>query len=72
MKRSSLYSVQSIKRIQDYPDILTVDEVSELLGVSSKTVYKMLKEGKIEKRQIGRSFTILKSNVTKYLGIEQK
>ena len=72
MKGQSLYSPQSIKRISDYPDILTVQEVSELLGVSTKTVYKLLKEGQIEKRAVGRTFKIIKTNVTDYLGIKSK
>ena len=70
MKRQSLYNPQSIKRISDYPEILTVQEASELLGVSTKTVYKLLKEGHIAKRAVGREFKIPKINVTDYLGIK--
>jgi excisionase family DNA binding protein len=70
MKKQSPYNPQSIKRINDYPDILTVPEASELLGVSTKTVYKLLKEGQIEKRAVGREFKIPKINVTDYLGIK--
>lgn len=72
MKRQSPYSPQSIKRICDYPDILTVEEASELLGVSTKTVYKLLREGQIEKRSVGRAFKIPKVNITDYLGIKSK
>ena len=70
MKKQSPYNPQSIRRISDYPDILTVTEASELLGVSTKTVYKLLKEGHIEKRAVGREFKIPKVNVTDYLGIK--
>ena len=72
MKKHSLYNPQSIKRINDYPDILTVEDASELLGVSTKTVYKLLKEGLIEKKSVGRAFRIPKINVTDYLGIKCK
>ena len=72
MKKQSPYNPQSIKRISDYPDILTVQEASELLGVSTKTVYKLLKEGQIEKKAVGRAFRIPKVNVTNYLGIKCK
>jgi len=72
MKNQSLYHPQSIKRIIDYPDILTVQEASELLGVSTKTVYKLLKQGQIEKRAVGREFKIPKINITDYLGIKHK
>ena len=72
MKKQSPYNPQSIRRISDYPDILTVIEASELLGVSTKTIYKLLKEGQIEKRAVGREFKIPKVNVTDYLGIKCK
>ena len=72
MKRTSSYSIQSIKRIQDYPDILTVEEVGEMLGVSTKTVYKLLREGRIENKRVGRAFRITKANVMNYLGIVHK
>jgi len=72
MNKQSPYNPQSIKRLSDYPDILNVDEVSELLGVSTKTVYKLLREGKIEKRSVGRTFRIPKINVTDFLGVKCK
>jgi len=72
MQKQSPYNQQSIRRICDYPDILTVPEASELLGVSTKTVYKLLKNGQIEKRAVGREFKIPKINVTDYLGIKYK
>lgn len=30
----------------DYPDIVTVEELSTMLGISTKTAYKLLKEEK--------------------------
>lgn len=70
MKKQSPYSRQSIKRISDYPDILTVSEASELLGVCTKTVYKMIKNGQLKKHSIGRLIRIPKSHIVAYLGIE--
>lgn len=70
MKKSSLYSKQSIKRISDYPDVLTVQETSELLGVCTKTVYKMIKRGDLKKQNVGRLFRIPKSTVIAYLGLD--
>ena len=32
----------------DYPDALTVDEVIALLRVSRKTVYELIKDGRIK------------------------
>lgn len=72
MKKQSLYSRQAIKRISDYPDVLTVEEASELLGVCTKTVCKMLKNGEIKKQNVGRLIRIPKNNITDYLGIDGK
>lgn len=72
MKKKALYSRLSIKRIADYPDVLTVEEACELLGVCTKTVYKMLKKGEIKKRTIGRLIRIPKDNIITYLGIDIK
>ena len=72
MKRQSLYCKQSIKRIIDYPDVLTVEEASEILGVCTKTVYTMIKKGDLKKQNVGRLFRIPKSYIIAYLGIEKK
>ena len=34
--------------LKDYPDILTVEEMSQALGVSTKTGYRLLREVKSE------------------------
>ncbi|SHO45210.1 helix-turn-helix domain-containing protein [Anaerocolumna xylanovorans] len=72
MKRQSLYSKQSLKRLSEYPDVLTVEEASEILGVCTKTVYKMIKKGDLKKQNVGRLFRIPKSYIVAYLGIENK
>lgn len=71
MKNQSVYSRKSLKRIQDYPDVLTVEETSELLGVCTKTVYNMIKRGELKQQTVGRLFRIPKRNVLTYLGIEE-
>lgn len=72
MAKYSSYSNKSLKRIHDYPDVLTVEEASELLGVCTKTVYNMIKRGELKKQNVGRLFRIPKKNVMDYLGIESK
>jgi len=38
MPTKPIYKNEAVKHICDYPDILTVEGVSEMLGVSTKTV----------------------------------
>ena len=33
---------------RDYPDVVDVEQMSEMLGISTKTAYKILKENQIE------------------------
>jgi len=54
---------------KDYPDILNVKQVSEILGVSSKTVYGLLRKGKLESLKVGRSFRIPKVHLMTYARI---
>ena len=54
---------------KDYPDVLNVKQVSELLGVSTKTVYGLLKAETLASLKVGREFRIPKVNVLKYLNI---
>ena len=72
MRKQSVYNRHSLKRIQDYPDVLTVEKASELLGVCTKTVYNMIRRGELQKQNVGRLFRIPKSYVLDYLGIEPK
>ena len=44
----------------DYPDVLTVEDLSRMLGISTKTAYKLLKEQKIKSITIGRTYRIPK------------
>jgi len=62
---------QEIYRVvfKDYPDILDVKQVSALLSVSTKTVYRLLREGTIESLKVGREFRVPKVNVMKYAKI---
>ena len=41
------------KSLKEYPAALTVKELSEILRVSTKTVYKLLKEGALPRLQGG-------------------
>ncbi len=45
--------------LKEYPDILTVDEMSKALGVSTKTGYQLLRENKIEHLKVGRAYSCL-------------
>lgn len=55
--------------LKDYPDVMDIVQMCEVLGVSTKTGYKLLKDGKIEYLKIGRAYRIPKAHILRYLKI---
>lgn len=55
--------------LKEYPDILTVEEMSRALGVSTKTGYKLIRENKIECIKVGHSYRIPKAHLLSYLRV---
>lgn len=55
------------RKLEDYPDVLTVLEVKEILGVGKNMVYKLLTDKKIKARKLGHNWIIAKSNLIKFI-----
>ena len=53
--------------LQKIPDVLTVNEVAEVLKVSKKSVYTLLQDNQIRHRKIGRIYRIPKTAIADYL-----
>ena len=57
----------------EYPDVVNVEQLCEMLGgPSSKSVYRLLKEGAIHSYWIGKRYRIPKVSVIEYLTGLQK
>ena len=54
---------------KDYPEIMSVEQTSKALGVSTKTIYKMLKNGTIQSMKVGRSYRVPKVHLLSFLKI---
>lgn len=52
---------------KDFPDVVNIKQFQEMMGVSKKTAYGILKEGEIAFRKIGREYRIPKINIINYL-----
>lgn len=53
----------------DYPDVVSVKQLAEMLGISTKTAYKLVKEKEIKSIMIGNVYKIPKIFILEYLGI---
>lgn len=51
----------------NYPDVITVEQLEEMLHIEKTFAYKLLKNNIIEAFKCGRSYRILKSKVIEYL-----
>lgn len=58
--------------LKDYPDALTVEEMSRALGISTKTGYRLIRENKIESLKVGRSYRIPKAHLLLYMRLVMK
>ena len=51
----------------DYPDVVSVDILQEMLGICRKNAYLLVKQNKIHSARVGRSYKIPKLCVVEYL-----
>ena len=55
--------------LKEYPDILSVEQASKVLSVSTKTCYKLLQNGNICCLKVGCSYRVPKAHLFTYLSI---
>jgi len=53
--------------LKNYKDILSVEDLCEILSIGKNTAYRLLKSGEIKSVRIGKVYKIPKSSVRKYL-----
>lgn len=53
--------------LKTYPDVLNIEQMCEVLSVSTKTGYKLLKSGTVQSLKVGRSYRIPKVHLLAYL-----
>jgi len=71
MKKSELKELYQMM-FPDYPDIVTVKQLREMLGISRQLAYALINDGELQAIKIGTSFKIPKVSVIHYVTEEQK
>ena len=71
MKKSELKELYQMM-FPDYPDIVTVKQLREMLGVSRALAYKLISDGEIQAVKIGTSLKIPKVSVINFVTEEKK
>ena len=50
---------------KEYPDVVSVTQMSKMLGISEKSAYQLLKKNCIEHFKVGRTYKIPKYKIPK-------
>jgi len=61
-----------IELFKEYPDVVSVQQVSEMLHVSTPLVYKLLQNGTISAKKVGTKYIIAKKSVIEFLLLEEE
>ena len=70
MKKSEIKELYNMM-FPNFPDIVTVTQLQEMLGVSRHLAYDLINDGSIRGLKIGNAFKIPKVNVIEYV-MDQK
>ena len=60
------------KYLENYPPVLSVDEVADILGVTGKTIRHLIKAGDLGSIKVGRLIRIPKDRLVEYLGRQDR
>lgn len=52
---------------KDYPDVITIEDLQDMLHIGRSSAYSMLNDGTIKARRNGRRFIIPKASVINYV-----
>ena len=71
MKKSELKELYQMM-FPEYPDIVTVRQLREMLGISRQLAYDLIADGEVQAIKIGNSFKIPKVSVITFWTEEKK
>ncbi|MDO4182700.1 MAG: helix-turn-helix domain-containing protein [Coriobacteriia bacterium] len=54
--------------LTDQPDVLNVPDAAKLVGVSPKTLYRLIERGQLQGARIGRRVVVTKAALLRLLG----
>lgn len=58
--------------LREYPDVMNIEQMSQALGVSTKTGYGLLKSGKVACLKVGRAYRIPKVHLLDYMKVMEQ
>lgn len=63
--------VENVKTdiFNEYPEVVDAEQMSEMLGISTKTAYRLLKNNEVKHFKIGRTYKIPKLHILQYINV---
>ena len=58
---------KSYELFSDYPDILSVQQLMELLQIGKVLAYRLIEEKKVKAIKIGREYKVLKTSIIEFI-----
>ena len=58
--------------LREYPDVMNIEQMSQALGVSTKTGYGLLKSGKVACLKVGRAYRIPTVHLLTYMKVMER
>ena len=58
--------------LREYPDVMNIEQMSQALGVSTKTGYGLLKSGEVACLKVGRAYRIPKVQLLDYMKVMEQ
>ena len=52
---------------ENYPDVVGVQQLMEMLQIGQVLAYKLVKSGEIQSRKVGREYKIPKQSIVEYI-----
>ena len=53
--------------LADWPDVLQVKDLQQILGVGRKEIYRLIRKGVLPSVKVGKGYRVLKINVAEWL-----
>ncbi len=68
----TMYNVREAVLFKNFSDLLTVDELMQLLGIGKSSAYKLLRSGKIRAFQLNGKWRIKKQSVISFINSQEE
>lgn len=64
------FATEAVKAVTEYPDVISPEEIKEILRISTSGVYHLLQAGTIKSIRVGKRYIIPKQSIIDFLSLD--